>query len=748
MLKRIVRLSHPGPLASFSWPTGASSLEDFRRFNLIYGWNGSGKTTVSRVLRALENRQVPSDCEVELSVDGRRIRESAFGAESVAIRVFNSDFVSDSVLALDSAGVAPIYVLGEQSVTQQQEVESLKRQREKLDALLEARRRQRDAASDALDKHRIDRAKEIKEALRSPGQNEYNNYTKSTYRARAERMLSEHDPTVHRLNSTQRDTLRSQCYATPKPSIVSVGYQLPDITEVAEVACCILETAVASEAIRSLQDDATLSNWVLEGVRIHRLRQSEHCLFCDQELSEARLERLEGHFNAAYENLLTRIDDYIEQLTGDVEAIGRVTLPNAAELYEQFAQDYGGLVNQLGSTLDATTQFLHDVIRELSDKRARAFESYSLAGRPPPCDATIIERINQVIREHNLMCTEFGDRIHQAREQLESGAVADSLEKYVELRKLVDTLDSEIDQLQTQLRGLAREITHREQAIIEYLRPAEELNGELLNYLGHDEIQFTVRDTGYEITRNGVPALSISEGEKTAIALLYFLKSLEDRNFDLSAGIVVLDDPVSSLDANALYAAFGFIRERAKDAAQIIIMTHNFTFLREIKRWFMGGTRKSKSRFFMLDVEFEDGIRCSVLRELDPLLRDYESDYHYLFSQIYRHAQNEARGELGENYVLPNMARRLLERFAAFRWPEKPGGSSLNTQLEMADLDSASKIRIARFVNSYSHSDSIDESEHDPYVLSEAQHVLTDVLSLIRLEDPEHYDRMVALVAR
>ena len=72
-------------------------------------------------------------------------------------------------------------------------------------------------------------------------------------------------------------------------------------------------------------------------------------------------------------------------------------------------------------------------------------------------------------------------------------------------------------------------IRHKERAILEHRRPAEELNRELHLYLGHSELQFDVKETGYEITRNGVRAESLSEGEKTAIALLYFLKSLRSR---------------------------------------------------------------------------------------------------------------------------------------------------------------------------------------------------------------------------
>lgn len=41
-------------------------------------------------------------------------------------------------------------------------------------------------------------------------------------------------------------------------------------------------------------------------------------------------------------------------------------------------------------------------------------------------------------------------------------------------------------------------------------------------------------------------------------------ESLQDRSFDLTHEVVVLDDPVSSLDANALYLAFG-VHSRADE---------------------------------------------------------------------------------------------------------------------------------------------------------------------------------------
>ena len=208
-----------------------------------------------------------------------------------------------------------------------------------------------------------------------------------------------------------------------------------------------------------------------------------------------------------------------------------------------------------------------------------------------------------------------------------------------------------------EVKKLEREIAQLEQEIVEHRRPATELNEDLKNYLGYGELQLAIKETGYEITRNGDPAQSLSEGETTAIALLYFLKSLDDRRFDSAKGVVVLDDPVSSLDANALFLAFGFIRERTQDSAQLFILTHNFTFFRNVKNWLHNMPRQRSpqvsrrpARLYMLEWHFatNTGQRLSTLRELDPLLEWYESEYHYLFARIYRESQ-KATTALTEN---------------------------------------------------------------------------------------------------
>ena len=167
------------------------------------------------------------------------------------------------------------------------------------------------------------------------------------------------------------------------------------------------------------------------------------------------------------------------------------------------------------------------------------------------------------------------------------------------------------------------------------------------------------------IVRDGSGDPLPSEGEKTAIALLYFLTSLKEDQFDIKKGVIVLDDPISSFDTNTLFAAYGLVRERTKSAGQLFILTHNFTFFREVRSWFGSTNRKNqaspRAQFYMLGNVSDSKNRHSEIRKLDPLLMNYGSDYHYLFACVWRGAKST--GTLESYYPLPNMARRLLDAF-------------------------------------------------------------------------------------
>jgi wobble nucleotide-excising tRNase len=191
-----------------------------------------------------------------------------------------------------------------------------------------------------------------------------------------------------------------------------------------------------------------------------------------------------------------------------------------------------------------------------------------------------------------------------------------------------------------------------------------------------------------------------------------------------------------------LFYAFGFLKERTKGAGQLFILTHNFTFFRQIKNW-LNYINKNKRAFYLLECDYIDGRRTAVLRALDKLLYKYESEYQYLFSVIYEISQKDDKG-LEQYYHIPNIARRLLEAFLAFR---QPSSKTLHKKLEDIDYDAAKKARIYRFVHTHSHSEYVEDgSDHDMSILSETPSVLKDLLGLIESEDKKHYEQMVHIV--
>ncbi len=747
-IQRIDRLRNHGIFRDFTWP---ADLPHFGNYNVIYGWNGSGKTTISRIFRDLELRRDPMSGEANLTVDGQAIRATEFQGASVPVRVFNRDFVAENVFPMGGGDVPPILILGEENIEKQKQLEDFRAETAEVRAALETARNDKSEAERAVDNYCVNGGRLIRDLLRGSAGNLYNNYDKRNYTRRSEIMIEDGDCGRYRITDPERDELVLQHRAPIKPPVKELAYEEPDFTALRTKAADLLSTSVVAKTIQSLSHDIQLSDWVRQGLELHRERGADECLFCEQPLTAERTLDLEQHFNDAYQDLVDALDELGEQIHAESETLSTFVPPNAALLNERFVDGYEVALEGLEKYQTQGTKYLSSLADAVSNKRANPFDRVLLPvdNFPIPANQPIRD-LNGIIQEHNSECANHAEVTGKARKRLEDGTVAERLDEFRELQDVVSSHESAIQKYSSQVQQLIATMSELEAEITEHRAPAQELNDDLRKYMGHDELQLDIKDNGYSISRNGVPASHLSEGETTAIALLYFLKSLTDRRFDFTNGVVVLDDPISSLDSNSLFSAFGLIKSRTKDAGQLFILTHNFTFFRQVRNWFRhlpGQRRKDVSarpaRFYMLGCTSDHNGRHSRIQALDPLLERFESDYHYLFASVVRGASS-ASAHLESNYLLPNMARRLLEAFLAFRQPHISG--DLWNKMQGVEFDEAKKTQILRFVHSYSHNDLITEPEHDLSLLSEASSVLTDLLDLIKGQDEAHYHGMLSLI--
>ena len=207
---------------------------------------------------------------------------------------------------------------------------------------------------------------------------------------------------------------------------------------------------------------------------------------------------------------------------------------------------------------------------------------------------------------------------------------------------------------------------------------------------------------------------------------------LKDENFDVDNGIVVIDDPISSLDANSQYQAFSFLKTATGSAKQLFVFTHNFDFLKLLLNWQKGNNGGRDAQYFMVNNKYSvsDGSRKAFIDKLDADLQKFESEYHYLFDTIYRYKSD---GTIANSYKMPNIARKVLDNFLMFRIPSS---ESTYKRLERLDFDNQKKSAIYKFVNDQSH---ITGSGFDPALVPEAQKNIGYLLELMQTTFPEHY---------
>jgi len=748
-IERFSKIKNHPVFRDFSWP---SDLNDFKEYNLIYGWNATGKTILSNLFRAIEKKHPITSGEMEIVFDGKKINSSTFSTDSILpqVRVFNRNFIEENVFT--SYGFAsPIFFLGQENIEKQKEVDGLKRDLEKkLNDLSEKQQEKTDKEKE-LDDYCIERGKNIKELLSSSGPNPYNNYDKRLFKNKCEEIAKSDHPTQYILKDEERGRLKKQKDASPKENIPSITDPFIDLKTLYSNLNQILAKTVVSQVIQKLKDDQELSQWVKDGLEKHKKGKTSVCLFCGQPLPVNYLKTLEEHFNDQYVQLMADIDVKVDELQQDIQAAKNFGVPDKAKLYDHLANSYQSDCFKLNEQISTYCEFLEKLNEQLNEKRSKPFQALSFEVDLPDISSIQVDAVNLIIGKHNQETENFSKAVSSARRRLEESIVAESINVYIEKQKEIEELSKAAQGIQGQTGNIQKKISDLEQGIIEQRKPAEDLNKDLKNYLGHDELKFEVRDNGYLITRNGLVANALSEGEKTAVAFLYFLKSLNDKDFSLQNGVVVIDDPVSSLDSNALFHAFGFMKEDTKMAGQLFVFTHNFSFFRQVKNWFQHVNKRKKklkkeAAFFQILCRNVEGCRCSELRTLDPLLLKHESEYHYLFSMVYTAANASAEStDLAQFYHLPNVARRLLESFLAFRLPSK--SEDFYQQMDAVPFDLSKKTRILRFLHTHSHYEQVDMPEHDISILAETPKILSDVLEMIKVEDERHYNEMTTIIA-
>ena len=352
-----------------------------------------------------------------------------------------------------------------------------------------------------------------------------------------------------------------------------------------------------------------------------------------------------------------------------------------------------------------------------------------------------MQNIDNIINKHNNQTLDFNRTQKEAVDTIKSHYMQDIYDDVTKKRKKLVELKSTNASLENKQKNLVRKIEEAKKKESSTAAACNTLNKNIARFLGRDDMRFTTtpdNDASFSIMRRGDQATDLSEGERTAIALSYFVLLLEShQNQDNS--IIVIDDPISSLNSNLRYHAFSFIKNYTQNAQQVFILTHDFDFLHLTINW-LSHIRKSEGsvRYYMIENSHSnDGTRSAHLTKMDNALIKYETKYAYLFSLVLDYVNSDDY-TIYKAYQMANVGRKLLDSFLSF---QVPLFATPFQRLEKVKFDNIKKSAIYKFVNNESHTTSSGGIE--PQLPHEAHQCMEDLLAMIEVVAPEHYNTIV-----
>lgn len=730
MIKRVKKIKNLGLFSNYAWDT---SLPDFNKYNLFYGWNGSGKTTLSKFFNALESGSTPdfTTLEYDIECEGGSFKEATpFNRK---VRVFNQDYIQKNV-QLVSGKANPIFILGEENKEISEQIDADEKTLHDLE-------QQKASKEGEKTRKETEKGNKFTEVAKVIGANFAGSSTRNYRKPDAEKDFAA--ITVPTALSTE-DVAKQQAIIKQeqkdKISQITFGFNL-DLTALYTEVSSICKETVEINVIERLTENPNISEWVEKGLTLHTHEDGGRCEFCGSNMPKGRIEALLGHFNEADKKLKLKIDTKISELQQNIQSVKGAQVPNKAQFYTDLQGTFTSRVISYNQEKDNFCEELSAIIEALTSKKQKTTEVVNFVRSLSNNFQSALDAVIDVIQQHNQKSDNFQAEKDSAVELLKTHHLSEIHPEIQTLSTDIGACDREINRLHngnaddgflgiTQLR---KRIAENKGKISSEHKACDSINQQLQTFLGRNEITFEVApEGGYLVKRNGMPAKNLSEGEKTAVAFVYFVVHLKDQDFQLADGVVVIDDPISSLDSNSLFQAFAFLKNAVKDAKQVFILTHNFGFLKILLNWLKDRHVSKSSQFYMVKNQYlEDGTRAASIGVLDSALRDHESEYHYLFKVLYTF---QTDGSIESVYHIPNIARKVLDTFLMFR---VPNGEGSYKKLEKLQFDENKKTAIYKFTNDQSH---ITGDGFDPSLVPETQKNVQYLLEMMQATFKDHYD--------
>ncbi|MCY1636393.1 AAA family ATPase [Marinifilum sp. D737] len=636
-------------------------LPYLKKVNFLYGANGSGKTTLSNYLKNPEEGCFES-CDLKwynnqpmkTLVYNKKFREENFGNGEI-----------DGVFTLGKANKDEIEIIKAKQIL----LDDIKKQGLNCHKTLTTQKEDLDRLEDSFKEH-------IWKAF-------YKRYStkfeaafvgfkyKEKFKEKLKLEFLNNKSELLSLNELEQ---KSKIIFQKEPE-TKTPFELFDFNPLIELeSLSIWNDKIIGKTdidIAKLIQELNNPDWVNQGIQY--INENDICPFCQQPtITKEFKEKLEKYFDESYKLSISKLFEaqnkfnlFTEKVLDKLES----TLEKEKQKKEPDLdiENFSNLVKAIESHIIANREVITQKLKEPS-------RSLSLV-----TSEDIIEQINNQINSTNERIATHNDLVKNYKAEklllinsfwrflIEEAklVIHDYITNESKIRKAINGLDKQIKNKRDEYSKLKKEVTELNKNVTSIQPTIDEIN-RILNQYGFLNFSIQPSKTSknhYQIQREdgSIAESTLSEGEVTFITFLYFLQLAKGATNETEISenrILVVDDPISSLDSTVLFVVSSLLKDIIKDIKsnnsnikQIFVLTHNVYFHKEVSFTDSRKQEQGDTEFWILRKN-ENTTSINSYGNKNPI----SSSYELLWNEVKDWRQNSG-------ISLQNSMRRIIENY-------------------------------------------------------------------------------------
>ena len=493
------------------------------------------------------------------------------------------------------------------------------------------------------------------------------------------------------------------------------------------------QNSTVSDVITKLNN----SDWVKAGINYLPKDSDEvvQCPFCQEKTITPELAKtLKNYFDESYQSDITSLNNILISYEKESNKILDLDIIEGHPAYS-----YKEKTEKTILVLKTAAQ---DNIEKIKNKINTASLPISLMSTERLFNdlKTIINEMNDIIETYNKKIKQREDNLEKCKEEFWNRMRFDynatiiafqTVEKGLVCKE--KEINGKLEQIRTKIDEQNQIIKTNQALTINIDSAIENINAGLID-LGIDDFSIKKKSENlYTIVRGekNEPVFKyLSEGEKMVISFLYYLelcKGKDSAEEMPKKKIIVIDDPISSLSHIYVFNIGRLIQNeciRSKNYEQIFILSHSLYFLYELADNNEKRRKNLDEQMYRLSKNDMGSLFAEIKYE------EIQNDYHSYWLIVRDVNQTPA--------LVANCMRNIIDYF--FNFVEK---KDLNNVFQKPELSDTKYQAFVRYINRESHSlgqNIFDIKEFDYSIFAEAFRL---VFILAGYE--EHYNKMMNL---